>query len=387
MSSAPTLANVSVIIPTYHRPERLARALAAISRLPGAHEVQVVVCDDGSPPEDGAAYRRVVEECGLDVLLVHQENGGPGAARNRAGQAARRPLLLFTDDDCLPTAGFFQHHVRDRLTDERVAVLGHVSWAPDVEVTPFMEMVMRGAQFNFVGISDPEHVPFTCFYFANCSVWKEDLERAGWFNPSLRFAEDAELAYRLVKSGTRLVYRPEALVHHEHDVELDGYIDTAHNAGRTSVEIATLHPELFDALGLWQVADAGLREQYYSIVLRYAFICGVEDGLEQRVARGEMTGAELRGKFEEWVAGWALRRTGETRAWRRRAEVLDAEVRRRDSRLAEVIQEKDDRIAVLEAQLSRFNSLPPVRVYQRLAALTRRSKNYDARSVERQQHE
>ena len=362
------LRDVSVIIPTYKRPTRLAQALAALARLPEAQQVEVVVCDDGSPPEDRAGYERVVAECGLNVRLIRQENGGPGAARNAAGRAASGALLLFTDDDCLPADGFFARHLARRSRGERVAVLGHVDWAPHVHVTPFMEMVMRGAQFNFVGISDPEHVPFTCFYFANGSVWKEDLERAGWFNPALRFAEDAELAYRLHKTGTRLVYRREALVYHEHDVELSGYINTARNAGRTSVEIAGLHPELFDTLGLWQVADVGLREQYYSTVLRYAFVCGVEDGLEGQVKAGAMTGTELRGTFEKWIASWAAHRAGETRAWRRRAEALEAEVRRRDAQLARVVQEKDDRIAALEAQLMRFNALLPVRLFRRLTA-------------------
>ena len=367
------LSDVSVIIPTYRRPERLAKVLAALARLPEATAVEIVVCDDGSPADDAVAYQRITSQSGLNVRLVRQENGVPGAARNAAGRAARGALLLFTDDDCLPVDGFFEQHLRGRTPGERVAVQGHVAFEPHTRITPFMEMVMRGAQYNFVGITDPEHVPFTCFYFANCSVWRQDLDRAGWFNPELRFAEDAELAYRLSKAGTRLVYRPAALVHHEHDVELSGYINTARNAGRTAVRIVDLHPELFDALGLWQVADAGLREQYYSTVLRYAFICGVEDGLEGKVGEGALTGGELRGKFEAWIATWAARRTAETRAWRRRADALEAEVQRRDAQLARVVQEKDDRIAALEAQLTRFNALLPVRLYRRLAARRRKS--------------
>lgn len=367
------LRDVSVVIPTYRRPDRLATALSALAGLSGANEVEVVVCDDGSPEGESAEYQRISSESPLNVRLLRQENEGPGAARNAAGRAARGPLLLFFDDDCVPTAGFFEHHLRGRAPGEQRAVLGHIALSPGARVTPFMDMVMRGAQFNFVGITDPDHVPFTCFYFANCSVWKEDLERAGWFNPSLRLLEDAELAYRLHKTGTRLTYRPDARVYHDHHLELSDYINTARTAGRLSVEVAELHPELFDALGLWQVADAGLREQYYSTVLRYAFVCGAEEGLEGRVTAGDVTGAELRATFERWIASWAVHRTAETRAWRRRAEALESEVRRRDERLAEVVQAKDDHIASLEAQLTRFNALLPVRLYRRLAARRPRS--------------
>ena len=371
MSEAIGPDQLSIVIPSYRRPNRLAKVLASLAGQPEALRAEVVVCDDGSPAEDGAAYERVAAESGLNVTLVRRENGGPGAARNTAGRAATRPLLLFIDDDCVAAGGLIERHLQGSRPG--TAVEGQVALQPDARLTPFMEMVMRGAQYNFVGIADPERVPFTCFYFANCSVWKEDLERAGWFDPAFRLLEDAELAYRLQRTGTRLTYRAEALVYHEHALELDSYLRSKREAGRIAVDVVEKHPELFDALGLRQVADAGVRERYYATVLQYAFICGVEDGLQARVATGAMTGTELRGQLERWIASWAARQAGEIRAWRRRAEALEAEVQRRDARLAQVVQEKDDRIASLEAQLTRFNALLPVRIYQRLAARRRRT--------------
>src|SRR5687768_7085723 len=143
MTGAPTVAptDVSIVVPTYRRPERLGRALAALARLPGAAAVEIVVCDDGSPAADAAAYERVAAESRLNVRLVRQENGGPGAARNAAGQQARGALLLFTDDDCLPSSGFIEQHIRGRAHGERIAVQGHVAFEPHTRLTPFMEMV------------------------------------------------------------------------------------------------------------------------------------------------------------------------------------------------------------------------------------------------------
>jgi hypothetical protein len=93
-------------------------------------------------------------------------------------------------------------------------------------------------------------------------------------------------------------------------------------------------------------------------------VLGVEEALGERVERGVMTGEELRGRFEQWTAHWAVRQLSLIRAWRERAAALEREVRQRDARLAEVTQQKDARIAALEGQLRRFNALPPVRVYQ-----------------------
>lgn len=369
-------ASVAVVIPTYRRPGALARTLHALAQQPGAADAEVIVCDDGSPEEDAAEYRRIASGSLLKVTLLRQENAGPAAARNRGAQATRAPLVVFLDDDCAPASGFLEAHGRDRLSEERVAVLGHVLWAPHLRVTPFMEMVTRGAQLNYDAIADPSRVPFTCFNTANCSIWRADLERAGWFDETMpRYAamEDTEFAYRLVQSQTRIVYRREAVVYHEHEVELAPYLQRQRRAGRAAVEVATRHPELFDVIGVADVADVALREQFYSALLRYAFVCGVEEGLDGLVTAGALTGTELRGRFESWIASWAVQRAAETRSWRRRADALEVEVRRRDEQLARVIQDKDDRIAALEAQLTRFNALLPVRLYRRLTARRRRS--------------
>jgi GT2 family glycosyltransferase len=363
---------LAVVIPTFRRPEALERTLRALGpELSG--DVEVVVCDDGSPAHEAAAYERIVNECGFGVTLVRQENAGPAAARNRGARAATAPLVLFLDDDCAPTQGLLRAHRRDRSEGERVAVLGHVAWAPHLDVSPFMELVTRGAQFNFGAIADADDVPFTIFYTANCSVWREDLERAGWFDASLPpYMEDTEFAYRLVGSGTRIAYRQEALVHHAHAVELESYLERQRRAGRAAVEVARRHPALREAVGVADVADVSLREQFYSALLRYAFVCGVEEALAEDVESGAVTGSELRGRFEAWISAWAVRREAEAREWQRRADALMDEVRRRDARLAEVVQAKDDRIAQLEAQLRRLNRLLPMRAAQRLAATFRR---------------
>jgi hypothetical protein len=258
-------------------------------------------------------------------------------------------------------------HLAAHAGADRVAVLGHVAWSPEVRTTPFMELVVRGAQFNYGAIADPERVPFTCFYTANCSLRRTDLDAAGWFDAGLPpYMEDTEFGYRLTRGGVRLVYRPEAVVHHEHAVELAPYLERQRRAGRAAVQVVQRHPELFDVVGVGDVADAGLREQFYTALLRYAFVVGVEEGLAGEVEEGRLTGAELRSRFEGWIAGRAVHQAGETRAWRERAGALSREVARRDARLAEVVQAKDAEIARLEGQLARLNALPPLRAYHAL---------------------
>lgn len=366
--------SVSVVIPTFQRPEALRRTVQALLRQAGDTPFEIVICDDGSPPDDAAQIQALTDDVrawtprGVPrtaLRVLRQENAGPAAARNAGARVAAAPLLLFLDDDCTPAPGLVACHLQQHSLAPHVAVLGHVSWTPSVPVTPFMELIMRGAQFNYGAITDPEQVPFTLFYTANCSLHRADLEAAGWFDASMPpFMEDTEFAYRLTRSGTRIIYRSEALVFHEHAVELASYLDRQRKAGRAAVHVVRRHPELFDVVGVGDVADLSLREQYYSTLLRYAFIIGVEEGLTEQETLRAITGFELRSEFERWIAQWAVHEASRTRAWRVHAEALHAEVARRDSRLAAITQQKDAQIASVEAQLARFNRLPPVRLYQ-----------------------
>ena len=83
---------VSIVIPTYARPERLRECLAALARqtLP-ADTFEIVVVDDGSPqpvvpPADTAA-------AGPTIRIIRQPNAGPAAARksSKAAKPATTP--------------------------------------------------------------------------------------------------------------------------------------------------------------------------------------------------------------------------------------------------------------------------------------------------------
>jgi glycosyltransferase involved in cell wall biosynthesis len=88
---------VSVVIPTYNRPERLGHAIAsALGQTAG--DLEVLVVDDGSP---GDVAREIVRNRGDDRLrYVRQPSRrGVAAARNEGVKQARAPYIAFLDDD------------------------------------------------------------------------------------------------------------------------------------------------------------------------------------------------------------------------------------------------------------------------------------------------
>ena len=297
------------------------------------------------------------------VAASHQ---GPSAARNAGVKRATAPIILFMDDDCEAHQGLVATHVSETSGCGTVTI-GRVIWHPHLTVTPFMDLVTHGAQFNYGAISDPEDVPFSCFYTSNVSVSREDLVAVGGFDEGLPlYGEDTELGYRLHQSGAQLRYRPRAIVFHDQPLELRAFLHRQRRAGRAAVQILERHPELRSALGVDAVADVRLREQFYSVLLRFAFVLGVEDELigkpDGLCEDLSITGSDLRSQFEAWVSESAASIATEVRAVEERVRQLEAQIDDRDVRFADTVKDKDRRLADLEAELRRYQRFWPLRL-------------------------
>jgi len=254
---------VSVVVPTFDRRRDLARALDAWGRQePPGLRFELVAVDDGS--SDGTA--EVLAGWGSErfpLRFGRQPNRGPAAARNRALEMASAPLVLFTGDDIEPTPTLLAEHVRAHreLADPGAAVVGRVAWPPGAPATATMRHVDgRGAQqFSFHWMVDGEEYDFRHFYTSNVSLRRSLLDRAeGGFStdfPAAAF-EDAELAYRLVPHGLRIVYRAEALAYHHHRYDAAGFYRRQLRCGRMAVVLERRFPETSEVVGVAEVRRA-----------------------------------------------------------------------------------------------------------------------------------
>ena len=213
-----TGADVSVAIATMNRPAALARCVEAI--LDGHMKpAELIVVDQG----DHTATARLFERSGWRRILplqhIRQHRCGLSASRNAAVAHASRPVVAFTDDDCVPDkewlaglmAGFNTAEYPDAVTG-RVLPLG-----PE---QPGLYAVSTRAS-ETPALYRARTLPWRVGSGGNAAVKREWLERIGEFDERLgagspgQSAEDMDLFHRLLRGGASVLYHPGAVVYHE----------------------------------------------------------------------------------------------------------------------------------------------------------------------------
>ena len=244
---------LSIVIPTHSRRETLARCLRALQEQDGAGGTfEVVVVDDGSTDDTADFLAEAAAREPRDLRYLRQANSGPAVARNAGVALARAPIVLLLDDDILARPGLLREHLdwHRRHPDSRMALLGHVAWSDEVEVSPFMRFIdSSGAQFGYGGIRDGERVDFRYAYACNLSLKRELLLRQP-FDTRFPWAayEDIELGYRLEREGLELYYHQRAAASHYRTVTVPQFLRRTERAGASLRFLHRIHPELRDLL-------------------------------------------------------------------------------------------------------------------------------------------
>jgi glycosyltransferase involved in cell wall biosynthesis len=186
------LPRVSVIIPTYNRPDLLRMAVgSALAQTYPA--VEVIVVDDGSTDDTGT----VMAEYAGQVIYLKQANQDVAAARNAGIRAACGEYLTFLDDDDMilptkierqvqvltshPRAGLV--HCRFYHMDKGGNLLSKVGPLPAGEV--LKELLCR----NFIWVGAP-------------LVRRQCLERVGLFDEDIpAICADWDMWLRIAQAG------------------------------------------------------------------------------------------------------------------------------------------------------------------------------------------
>jgi glycosyltransferase involved in cell wall biosynthesis len=201
----------SVVIPARNEGARIGRLVAAVlAQRPAGEELEVLVVDDGSTDDTGAAAAAV----GARVLAIPRQpsGGNPAAARNQGAAAATGDLLVFLDADCFPGDGWLRTLLAGHDAGE-VVVGGAFDAAPGLPASARCDYYTGRYHVHSrrpAGVV-PNHPP------GNLSVRRElFLSTVGFTEAQPVAYAHEELAWQaeLRRAGHRIAFAPAAVVYH-----------------------------------------------------------------------------------------------------------------------------------------------------------------------------
>ncbi|MDR0274716.1 MAG: glycosyltransferase family 2 protein [Burkholderiaceae bacterium] len=190
---------VAVVIPFYNGSAFIERALRSVAAqsMPAA---EVVVVNDGSPPEEREFLQRLQPQYGF--TLIDQENGGQGAARNAGVAAASAPYICFLDQDDF----YLEHHIRILVNaippdDPRLGYVYGELWEADVEGRIISHAIQKSpSQHPKKNVLDM--LRYDMFVLPSASlIPRAAFEAVGGFDTQFTGYEDDDLFLRIFRAG------------------------------------------------------------------------------------------------------------------------------------------------------------------------------------------
>jgi glycosyltransferase involved in cell wall biosynthesis len=198
---------ISVVVPTYKRPDLLTRCLDALAQQdidPTCYEVIVVddaACDETRCLVESVAQRFMSSRGPRLRYIAVTGKHGPAVARNTGWRAAQGEIIAFTDDDCIPQPCWLRAGTT-AFIEGVIGVSGKV-------IVP-LSGIPTDYERNAARLAYSEFVTANCFYL------RDTLEAVGGFDEQFTMAwrEDSDLFFRLLNEEGKLLFVSEAAVVH-----------------------------------------------------------------------------------------------------------------------------------------------------------------------------
>lgn len=240
----------SLIVPVYRVEQYLPKCVDSV-RAQECQDFELLLVDDGSPDRCPALCDAYAAEDPQHIRVIHQENAGPGAARNRGIDEARGDYLVFLDSD-------------DYLSPETLAELSKAIDQTDADLYHFGAFVERNGrvlgraqeQVAPNRVTDLRHAPR--YFFGTMAPWGKAYRRALFSDKTLRYPP--RVRYEDIRLSVKLLARCERIVTLEgtyyHYLQRDDSAMRNRNADRNAELLLA-----FDDILSWY-RENGLFEEY-----------------------------------------------------------------------------------------------------------------------------
>lgn len=231
----------SIVIPTYSAVDLLIECLHSLCQQSGNYgPVEIIVVNDGGNREIEKDIESL--DCNIPLTYIYQENKGPAAARNTGIRAAMGDIILFLDDDSLPTQNWLE-----ATTDAWDKYPGFDGIGGYVKKDDEDSICCRANTDFFNWYLQFSSRKKDTIFLATCNAgYKKDaLMKIGNFDESFKMAsgEDRDLNIKLIKSGMSLRLEESILVYHDKDLTFRSFLKKNYNYGKSAKTIYNRYPQ------------------------------------------------------------------------------------------------------------------------------------------------
>lgn len=273
------LEHVTIVIPTYNRPEKLKQTLTALERQ-SFRAFSVIVVDDGSRQP---VSEQVGNNFGYPVTFIRQKNAGASAATNRGVEEAENGIVILFDDDILPSEQCVADHLAFHRTHARSILSGSADTdaalvTSDVErYKLYMEEQWRALRPDTESLLK---VDFSNFIIttANMSFPKEVFLAVGGFSTDLRDGYDVDFGFRALLKNVPLWFDRNLKSIHNDRISLRYYAGRQRAYTESKKRILQKHPELRGKVNFSDVRPSLPKRILYAVLRTAAIVRLLESG-------------------------------------------------------------------------------------------------------------
>lgn len=228
---------VSVVIPTFNRPDQLVTLLDDVAKQCYPCECfEVVIVDDGSETSYDCVARR---EWRFELQYARQKNAGEAIARNYGAERARGSLIVFLDDDMSIVPEYIQAIVDEHIAYPESLLIGMMHARTRADATAFERIYSQNQGRQESGLvafteilAGVLVVPKGIYQSLSGMFPVPDAERGSWI--------DIDFGYRAHLSGVSLRRVERAVAYHTDYAARD-----LTSACRRQFHVSLLAPALF----------------------------------------------------------------------------------------------------------------------------------------------
>ena len=240
----------SIIIPSYNRADETFELLQSLAKLKFPLErFEIIVADDGSTDNTPQVVEQMRQLFPFDLKYFTQANQGPGAARNLGMEQASGDFFIFVDSDVTVPQDWLANIDRALHQEQADAFGGPDTYRKDF---PALLKAINYSMTSFLttgGLRGKKGKKLAKFYprSFNMGLSRQLWQKIGGFS-NLRHGQDIEFSNRILKSGAKVIFVPDAPVFHKRRTNLRRFFKQVFNWGVARINLYKMDRQMLEAV-------------------------------------------------------------------------------------------------------------------------------------------